>query len=258
MEYKELTNFISNNSGVIKIEELALKPELCKDIQLILVELGLLNTADGIYGIETKRAFAEFKKINYQFDVTYLGYHSAKLLLSSANQEQDEVIDKSYNFVPTHREAKPVPNKINWHDFNCSISRYFFVKDVIGNDSRRIPNNITVEKRVLAMALELDSIQENLDTGYIVVKSWLRPENINKEVGGSQTSPHTSGGAVDIYCEGKDTRSFQRFVDKRWYGGLGFGAGQNTVHIDRRNGKGWWSSENLIQGDKGTRWTHSV
>jgi hypothetical protein len=258
MEYKELTNFISNNSGVINIDELNSMPKLCKDIQLVLVDLGLLNTADGIYGIKTKRAFAEFKRINYQSDINYLGFHCAKLLLASVNQEQEEVTDNSYKNLIIERVERIMPEKINWHDFNCPVSRYFTVSDVIGNDPRRIPNNITIEKRVVSMALDLDSIQDSLNTGNIVIKSWLRPEKVNKEVKGCSTSPHLYGNAVDLFCQGKDIKEFQRFVDKRWYGGLGFGARQNTVHLDKRNGKGWSSSENLIQGDKGTRWTHSV
>jgi putative chitinase len=57
--------------------------ELCREIQSQLQVLGLLppNGVDGIYGIHTKEAFVEFKKLTNQGNPDQIGSGSAKLLL---------------------------------------------------------------------------------------------------------------------------------------------------------------------------------
>lgn len=65
------------------MEITAFDPDLCRQIQSRLKDLGLLSSddIDGIYGSPTQNAFAQFKKATNQGDPDKLGPGSAKLLI---------------------------------------------------------------------------------------------------------------------------------------------------------------------------------
>lgn len=65
------------------LESLGEDPELCREIQSHLKDLGLLppSGVDGIYGFHTKEAFVQFKKVTHENDPNELGPGSAKVLL---------------------------------------------------------------------------------------------------------------------------------------------------------------------------------
>lgn len=150
-------------------------------------------------------------------------------------------------------ESSPLPQKraIDWSDFDCKISKYFTVGEVVNRDSRRIPiAGSDVTKNILSMAIELDKIREAWGNP-IRVTSWYRPVAINRTIGGSSRSQHIQGRGVDIYPLHGDVAVFQNWLDRRWYGALGYGAARNFVHIDNRNGKGFDTA-----GEKGVRWNY--
>jgi putative chitinase len=66
---------------------LAEDPELCRQIQSRLNDLGLVSPADidGIYGVQTQTAFTQFKQATHQNDLDRLGPSSAKLLIELKN-----------------------------------------------------------------------------------------------------------------------------------------------------------------------------
>ncbi|MGV2389627.1 MAG UNVERIFIED_CONTAM: hypothetical protein LVR29_19395 [Microcystis novacekii LVE1205-3] len=41
---------------------------------------------------------------------------------------------------------------------------------------------------------------------------------------------------------------FQSWLDQRWFGALGYGAGRGFVHLDARNGKGWKTGGQSLAG----------
>jgi|688.fasta_scaffold195435_3 hypothetical protein len=145
--------------------------------------------------------------------------------------------------------ASRVP--INWRNPNMKISRYFSVGEVTKNDANRIPiAGSDIEANILRLARELDKIRNDWGSG-IIVTSWYRPPAVNKSVGGSRNSQHLYGRAVDIKPASKDLIQFQSFLDRYWYGALGYGARKGFVHVDTRNGKGWKD-----EGSKGVRWNY--
>jgi putative chitinase len=242
---KLLEQFIEDNR-TISIDKVDTK--LCKEIQEILVDLDLLDKADGIIGVNTIRAFKRFKEINYQSSPEILGVGSAKLLLSAAdknstpvNEVQDEVIAPDAGYTV---------GKINWLDFNCPISKYFTVREVVNSDHRRVPTTQENIKKILFMAKELDKIRIAIGKP-ILVNSWNRPPKINADVGGARYSQHIQGWGVDIRCQSMSIFELQKWLDAYWYGALGYGAKKGFVHIDPRNNKGFKSG-----GNKGVRWPY--
>jgi hypothetical protein len=241
----KLTEFVESNQ-TITFSELKDR-ELVKEIQVVLLELDLLDKADGIIGVNTIKAFKRFKEINYQSKPDLLGAGSAKLLIAAYEKETSDDDDNDFIEVIAPDNGYSV-GEINWNDFNCPISQFFTVGEVVKNSKNRMPTK-EGKQRAIALAKELDKIR--LATGSpIIVTSWSRPPAVNAAVNGAENSQHLYSGAGDIFCKGHNTYDFQKFVDANWYGALGYGA-PNFVHLDMRNGKGWKSG-----GNKGVRWDY--
>jgi putative chitinase len=244
----KLLDFVSLNKTIAfdKLND----AELIKEIQSVLVELDLLDKADGFIGKNTINAFKRFKEINYQSNPDFIGAGSAKLLISAYDKEPSEDDDhKNFVEIIAPNQGYKVGD-INWNDFNCPIAQFFTVGEVTKNSINRIPTTKEGKLRAIALAKELDKIR--IATGSpIIVTSWSRPLAVNRAVGGATNSQHLYGGAVDIFCEGQNIFDFQKFVDANWDGAFGFGAPKGFVHLDMRNGKGWETG-----GNKGVRWNY--
>jgi Peptidase M15 len=150
-------------------------------------------------------------------------------------------------------ESTPLQKKaVDWWDGREDmISQFFAEHDVTNGDERRIPSKESdVEKRVLAMAAELDKIRQEW-AHPIGVTSWNRPYAVNREVGGVSNSQHITGGAADIYTLDDRDYEFEDFLDRHWGGGLGYGvaSGRGFTHLDLREG-GWRRGPGTI------RWTY--
>lgn len=142
--------------------------------------------------------------------------------------------------------------EINWQNPNQRISKYFYAGEVTKGDARRIPQSGgDIELNILKLAIELDKIRE--EWGFpILVNSWYRPLSVNRAVGSDDTSQHILGRAVDIRPVNLgELNKFQSWLDRHWYGALGYGAVRGFVHLDIRNGKGWRTG-----GKKGPRWNY--
>lgn len=154
-------------------------------------------------------------------------------------------------FLSEASSYKPIVNAgINWKDGNAKISKYFTVGEVTQRDVRRIPSDPEVIQNIFDISKELDMIRDEWGQP-LLVTSWYRPPKVNREVGGAQNSQHLYGGAADIKPLNRDVEQFQSWLDKNWYGSLGYGAKKGFVHLDIRNGKGWKSG-----GEKGQRWNY--
>lgn len=142
------------------------------------------------------------------------------------------------------------PTVIDWNDMSSHITPHFTVGENLRDDRRRIPTSDTVKSNILKVMTELEKIR--IDYGKpIKITSGYRPKAINQAVGGASQSRHIQGDAVDIAPVSGDISDFQQYLDKNWYGALGYGARKGFVHIDCRNGKGWKTG-----GSKGTRWNY--
>lgn len=137
---------------------------------------------------------------------------------------------------------------INWQNPNTKVSKFFTVGEVTQGDRRRVPPNVPIELNIIRLAWELDKIRADWGSP-IGVTSWYRPPEVNRAVGGVANSPHLEGLAADIYPIGGNLQEFQKWLDARWYGRLGYGAAKGFVHVDLRNGKGFNSTTT-----KGERW----
>jgi len=142
--------------------------------------------------------------------------------------------------------------KIDWNNSKAKISKYFTVWEVTKSDPRRIPTvGSEVEREILKLAIELDKIREDWG-GVILVNSWYRPLVVNRAVGGASDSQHLYGRAIDIRPSNRASLpEFEKFLDRYWFGALGYGNHWGFVHLDTRNGKGW-----MNEGEKGPRWTY--
>ena len=122
---------------------------------------------------------------------------------------------------------------IDWTDNDQKISEYFTVGEVTKRDPRRIPKDHNHIANILRLAQELDKIREEWGSG-IAVTSWYRPPAVNAAIGGAKNSQHLTGSAADLKPLNGELLKFQKWLDKRWAGALGYGAQKGFVHVDLR------------------------
>jgi len=132
---------------------------------------------------------------------------------------------------------------INWNDWNAKVSTYFTVGEVCQWDTRRIPRTTTIQNEILAIAAELDKVRAAWGSG-IIVNSWYRPPDVNREIGGATNSQHIYGRAVDIRPSNGSLTTLQSWLDNGMWSNraLGYGAACcGFVHIDLRQGRIRWN-----------------
>lgn len=142
------------------------------------------------------------------------------------------------------------PSAPNWNNFSTKLSKYFTVGEILRYDRARIPTDPDVKSKIIKLCAELDKVREGWGSG-VIVTSGYRPPDVNAKVGGVSNSRHISGDAADIAPSNQDIYGFQKYLDKHWFGALGYGARIGFVHVDMRNNKGF--SGEL---PKGVRWNY--
>jgi putative chitinase len=210
----------------------------------------------------------EYKPVENGHFWVKLGYGSGEWYIY--DYEEDGHWDTTWEYQEEEDTSSPIissppatsviatPGAIDWSKGSQAISQYFTVGEVTKNDKNRRPKSNSAEERnILALAKQLDKIREDWGSS-IIVNSWFRPStrlgypvDVNRLVGGSYDSQHIYGRGVDIRPAKGDIQKFQAWLDKDWFGALGYGANRGFVHLDTRNGKGWKTG-----GVKDVRWNY--
>ncbi len=146
--------------------------------------------------------------------------------------------------------ADLTPAAVPWNDMSFHLTENFTVGENLRNDSRRIPQDATVQANILKIMREVQKIRNDYGKP-IAITSGHRPTAINRANNGARDSRHIAGDAVDIKPVEGNVNAFQAWLDKSWYGALGYGAPKGFVHLDCRNGRGWKTG-----GTKGVRWVY--
>lgn len=224
------------------------------ELQVALKELGYkVGNLDGIMGTITKNAFNEFKRNTFQNQPDIIGKGSVDILIRLLDKDTDpiekEELHPKQPIAKDSSEVKSI-NDVVWTNFDSKVSKYFTVGEVTRFDKQRIPNATNIKVNVLKLAQELDKVREAWGNP-IGVTSWYRPPAVNRRAGGAKFSQHLNGGAADIYPIGGNLNEFQKWLDVKWFGALGYGARKGFIHCDIRNGKGFNTG-----GAKGPRWNY--
>lgn len=230
-----------------------LNKQMVYELQLALNFLGYkLGSLDGIIGPKTLEAFKEFKRDTYQTNPTLIGKGSVGILIKLLDKEKDE-IEQEEPHNSQSRLSSPLvanPDKINWNDFESPVSQYFTVGEFLRYDRQRMPNSTIVKNKIIKLAEELDKVRIAWGKP-IGITSGYRPPAVNRRVGGARFSEHLTGSAADIYPIGGNIREFEKWLDARWFGALGYGSRKGFIHVDMRNNKGFNTG-----GSKGPRWNY--
>jgi zinc D-Ala-D-Ala carboxypeptidase len=90
-----------------------------------------------------------------------------------------------------------------------------------------------ITSNIIKLAHELDKIRSHFGDRPIHVTSWLRPPDVNKDVGGVRNSQHLLGWAADILVSGIDPNDVAAKLTDTWPGGLGDSS--VFTHVDMRH-----------------------
>lgn len=171
------------------------------------------------------------------------------LKLQLSDKTLNTFITKWHDTSELDKEKRKL-EKVDWTNMKSHASKYFTVGEFLRFDSRRIPTNPSIIKNLNKLAIELDKVREAFGAPLFITSGYRDPIT-NQRVGGVRNSQHLYGLAVDIRPVQGNIYSFQSWLDRQWYGRLGYGAKKGFVHIDMKNNKGW-----LTGGSKGARWDY--
>jgi GH24 family phage-related lysozyme (muramidase) len=236
-----------NLSRTLKLTNPFMKGEDVKQVQQKLSQRGISVDVDGVYGPDTKTAVQTFQRQNgLEVDgivgpQTWAALSRGGAPSSAPGQSSGGKQNAPSQNAPKQNTSQQNPQNqvdlgsINWNNPGTKISTYFTVGEVTKGDPARIPTDPTIAKRIVDFARELDRVRDVWGSG-LGVTSWYRPPAVNAAVGGVANSQHIEGWAADVYPTNGKLAEFQSWIDKKWNGGLGYGAPKGFVHLDARSG----------------------
>lgn len=222
--------------GTIKLKDITDKV-LIKDIQ---AALGL--PIDGIVGVQTLKAFENFKRKNWLAEPDVLGEGTARLLntiiirvasyqaprdTASINESGSSIlipgVGKVYSMTPLWDGCS-----FTWGEVTKGLTR-IPTKDII-------PNVIRVAK--------LLQLIRDFYSSPVSINSWYRPPAINKQVGGVSNSRHIVGDGVDFVVHG--VKPLKVYSDISGLIGAAGGLGKSSIftHLDARGYAARWKYNN--------------
>jgi uncharacterized protein YcbK (DUF882 family) len=95
----------------------------------------------------------------------------------------------------------------------------------------KMGNEIVFDKMQEDFLCLLDDLRVYVKEPLHITSSY-RSESYNKSVGGSKTSQHLTGNAVDLHCNNGKLR--RKIVQNALELGLSVGVAKNFIHIDNR------------------------
>lgn len=213
-------------------------PNIIKAVQEQLIRVGLLSDAPtGVVTPATKKAFIEFKRLEYLEQPDILGVNTAKALLNATEkhpvpQDSDKIDSrlKTIRLVEVgvvSNDQKIYPGShFTWGEFTKGLTR--------------IPDRSSIVKNLVNLARHLDTVRDFLGDRPITLTSVYRPLEINRACGGVSNSRHIFGDAADIIVQGITPREvYQRLDD--WHGSKGgLGNSSQFTHIDLRGYRARW------------------
>lgn len=119
--------------------------------------------------------------------------------------------------------------------------KYFTIEELCQSETAERLNidNIPTEEIIANLTYFTDRILDPLREAWgsaILVNSGFRCELLNKVIGGSKTSAHKTGWAVDLYPKNEKMEEFKKFV------------------IDFFNGRMW--DQIILESDGNIEWIH--
>jgi len=109
-------------------------------------------------------------------------------------------------------------------------------------NGQRVPNNSEIVNSIVKSARYMQGVREYFGNRPIRVNSWYRDANSNKSVGGSPTSRHLRGDAVDFIVDGISPEEVYRQLEAYHgnHGGLGKYSQKGFTHLDLRGKRARW------------------
>ncbi|MEM9452363.1 MAG: D-Ala-D-Ala carboxypeptidase family metallohydrolase [Cyanobacteria bacterium P01_E01_bin.6] len=144
------------------------------------------------------------------------------------------------------RPTPPLMRPPRWTPSNIQLSASIiangnFTWAEATRGGQRMPNDQATVNAMVRIAGLAQQARDRIGRPFIIT-SWYRPPAINRQVGGSSSSRHIVGDAIDYYVEGMTGDQLYRLLDPWWPGGLGRYGGNRFLisHIDARGHRARW------------------
>ena len=233
-----LQAFLSGHPDGVELRSLS--ANFSKEVQGLLNQAGYAcGSADGIIGVKTQAAWANFKESNYLGLPDLIGSASYKAL-------QEEAKARAAANAPYKDESAPA--KLGRLVAIAGIGARNTTTPIVANgsftwaeathDGTRLPASREITNNMIHLATQLQKAREHVGKPFHVT-SWYRPPEINRQVGGALYSQHLYGNAVDIYVDGFSGRDLASML-RWWEGGLGiYSHLPSILHLDVGGERRW-------------------
>ena len=210
---------------------------LIKEMQTLLKEGGFYSgDIDGFAGRQTVASFKAFKRKAFLEYPDVLGKSTADALLELGGHSK-HISPKESGFISLKiakgKAIKLLSGEVVYAEQPIFGAQHFTWGEATRNGSR-IPLNSQIVQNIIELAGYLELVKSIFDSRPVVITSWYRPPEVNRQQGGVKNSRHLLGDAVDFVVTGIPPVEVYRRLNN-WHGARGgLGNANNFTHLDRR------------------------
>lgn len=210
---------------------------LVKEMQTLLKEGGFyLGTIDGMPGRQTVASFKAFKRQAFLEYPDVLGRSTAEALLELVGECKHPEPREATEILTETSKGKSIKlpkGEVVYCDQPIFGAKHFSWGEATKNGSR-IPLNSQIVGNIIELAGYLELVKSIFDNRSIILTSWYRPPEVNRQQGGVKNSRHLLGDAVDFLVQGIPPTEVYRRLNN-WHGARGgLGNSNAFTHLDRR------------------------
>lgn len=220
------------------LSEISSNSPLIKEIQSLLQEGGFyFGSINGVFDRQSSASFKAFKRKAFLEYPDVLGKSTADALLELGGHSK-HISPKESGFISLKiakgKAIKLLSGEVVYAEQPIFGAQHFTWGEATRNGSR-IPLNSQIVQNIIELAGYLELVKSIFDSRPVIITSWYRPPEINRQQGGVKNSRHLVGDAVDFIVTGIPPVEVYRRLNN-WHGSRGgLGNSSHFTHLDRRN-----------------------
>lgn len=226
------------------LEKLSSQEALIREIQTLLKRGGFFEySADGRLEQNTIVAFQHFKQTAYLEYPNVLGPSTVEALLEISEELVRRAPDEADKAPPQVSQGKSIQLPFGGRVYVSDLipgSKYFTWAEATKNGFR-VPESKEIVQNIINHAIYLDKVRQFLGNRPMSVTSWYRPRDVNRAVGGAETSLHLRGLGSDFKVQGIPPLAVAQMLHSFHGTKGGIGKSPQFTHVDNRGYYARWN-----------------